>query len=273
METWLVVDLRRNQCAAGLLSIGAGRPRWTSEQMYISVSPDAKDSRVETDLAFFRAPESKYWSSAISEVLSHLDERHEKIPALFDVPADVLADLVPVTLGPLLAKSLKNYPSPLLFVIDRADVRPSLERFLNRIRRNGKVQVVPRAVRLDGFALLDPSQTLVPAEGATYLCQINKTRGEREVRRYVWSKHGFAVSKQGDSVPANVPMWESDTEMERLGTALFALIWQARVIDAMHKDIEALGQVCHDKEQLLDRMRAIFRKLTDAAALPAGMGV
>jgi hypothetical protein len=61
--------------------------------------------------------------------------------------------------------------------------------------------------------------------------------------------------------------------MERLGTALFALIWQARVIDAMHRDIEALRQVCHDKEQLLDRMRAIFRKLTDAAALPVGVRV
>lgn len=273
METWLAVDLRRNKCAAGLLTIGANRPRWTLEQMYISVSTDAKDSRVESDLAFFRAPESRYWSPAISEVLVHLDERYEKIPALFDAPAEKLVDLLPVTLGPVLAKSLKNYPSPVLFIVDRPDVSPGLERFLSRVRRDGQVRVVPTAVRLDGFALLDPSQALVPAEGTAYLCKVNTTGSEPEVRRYVWSKHGFTYSKQGDAVSASVSTWESDAEMERLGAALFALIWQARVVAAMHRDIEALGQVCFDKEQLLDRMRTVFRRLTDTAAPPVGAPV
>ncbi len=64
-ETYLVIDLRGNQCAPGLLTIGKGLPRWY-EQSILRIVKDFETGTVDSvsvaPLSFVRRPQERAWS-------------------------------------------------------------------------------------------------------------------------------------------------------------------------------------------------------------------
>jgi hypothetical protein len=270
MDTWLTVDLRRNRFAAGLLTIGQGKPRWNPEQVYTHVATGATDSRAEIDLSFFRAPKDKRWSPILSNALPELAGEYETINALFDQPADALLASLPGTLGGLLSRLPTEYAdSPLLFLVDRSDARSPVQELLKKARRKGQVAVVPCLDGLAGFALLDLGHASLPDEGATFAGRIRTERGGQEGWRYTWLKNRFRVDPVKADLLSECPVWESLAEMERVAAALFALFWRDRTLESMQRERQALGRQSHEKSQLLERMQEQQRRL--AAGRPSSL--
>ena len=91
MQSWLLLDLRDNQCVAGLLTVGEqGTPGWLSENtLHPYVSPGDRDARNVADLAFFRSGSERRWRPAMRAVLDDpVLADAQRIRALFGEPPD-----------------------------------------------------------------------------------------------------------------------------------------------------------------------------------------
>ncbi len=275
MTTWLVVDLRHNRCAAGLLTVGQDGPEWLPERMLnVYVSPDIRDPRTESDLAFFREPRAKTWSPVLRSTLSNIPAGYDKIEALFAEPPEQLYSLLPVTLWPLLRVPMTQYPGiPLLLLVDSLEIRALLEDLLARAQQEGQICVVSdQWGTIAGFALLDSSSVAMPTEGTTWLCRI---KDPPQALCYTWHANGFEVEKVIDTAPsADVSVWESETSMERVGAALFALIWGDRLSEGLQTAIDILRRELEEDERLLGRLKELYKQLTAGRILvPREVGV
>jgi len=269
MTTWLIVDLRHNRCAVGLLTVGQGRPEWFTERMLnVYISLDIQDPRTEADLTFFRDPRAKIWSPVLRSTLPNIPARYEKIAALFAEPSEQLHSLLPDTLWPLLRVPLKQYPGiPLLLLIDRLDVQASLEDSLAGVRQEGQICVVSEQWgTVAGFTLLDSSSVTMPTEGATWLCRIEEPP---QARRYTWRENRFEVEEIQDTASfSDISVYKSEAEMERIGAALFALVWRERLSKILDTEINALRRELEEDERLLGRLKGLYKQLTAGKILP-----
>lgn len=282
MSSWLVLDLRHNQCAVGLLTPtkGQGPPTWHSEDLLdIYVSAETHDQRSVADLAFYRRQGEKRWKPALSSVLGDPQlANHETVGALLEEPSRRLPALLPYTLGVLLRQALKQWRVPILALIDRAEVQEPLNQFLARLDREVKLVVVDGPDRAyAGFALWESHDGTVPPAGAQWFCRVprsNSSRGidrataaevEYEYRRYTWTGTRFSLGRANTPQPDGEPIseWRSVSELERIGAAMFALQWRGMLLRILDADVQALQKEIEEREGLLSRLKLILRSLRE----------
>jgi hypothetical protein len=291
VRTWLLIDLRDNTCAVGLLKITEqGVAQWYSEKtLSIYVSPDTEDSRSVADLAFFRRGAERYWKPALRDVLedSGLAEC-EKIPWLLRETPERLTDLLRVTLARMLGQSLKTYPNvPLLVLLDDAAPQSAVSDLFKAAKREATVRVIPsRSTSLAPFALWDANLSDIPADGAAWQCVVEAPVNGRDLpsakhtpdlperRRYVWRSCRFSVKKTPSDKGPNdgLPLWRSSEELERVGAAMYALFWRERLMKAFQTDAETLQRELATKQDLLNKLKGIYEQLTERGGLVRATG-
>jgi len=278
VQSWLLLDLRGNQCVTGLLTIGEqGLPSWLSENtLHPYVSPSDRDARNVADLAFFRSGNERRWRPALRVVLDDPALADAQcIHALFDEPLDQLAGLLPVTLGVLIKASLTQFPVPILVLLDRSEVQAPVQQFLSRARQEATVVVLSgSSSAFAGFALWDVSEPSIPDTGQQWLCKVELDRKGQSIRRqtsvepqhkvqcYTWKRSRFTV-KTLNSDPAtgnDLPMWRV-VELESVGAAMYTLLWRDRLQSILQVDVETLQKQLVEGEQLLDRLKAMYNRL------------
>jgi hypothetical protein len=264
--TWLVLDLRHDRYVVGLLTTGQGEPQWYSEPVLtVYKAPGAPDSTSEADLAFFYDPKNKTWLPIDRSSLSSLPPEYDRIESLLAEPSDRLPGLLPHTLYPLLREPVEKWGSanvPLLLLVDRPELLTLLEDFPGKVRKEGRMCVVSeRWGAVSGFALLgsDPSTLLI--DGSTWLCS---TVDPPARWRYVWNKNGFKAERLSEDFAssAEVSTGKSATEMERVGAALFALVWQDRLSSGLQAEINALSAELERDVHLLDLLKELYDRVS-----------
>lgn len=272
MSTWLVLDLRHGRYAVGLLIIKQGnKPRWYSERVLtVYKAPGVPDSASEADLAFFRVCDSKNktWLPIDNSALPSLPPEYEWIESLFAEPPDKLPGLLPHMLYPLLRKPVEKWGSadvPLLLLVDRPELLTLLEDFPGKVGKEGRMCVIAeRWGDISGFALLGSEPGTLPTDGSTWLCS-TKAKYPRVVwRRYTWMRHRFEVEELGADFAASEEFstWESAAEMERIGAAVFALVWQDRLSGVLQAEISALTTELERDVHLLDLLKELYDRVS-----------
>jgi hypothetical protein len=266
MSTWLVLDLRRDRYAVGLLTIGQGKPDWYSE-LVLSVykAPGAPDSASEADLAFFRDPNNKIWLPIDRSALSSLPPEYDRIESLLAESPDKLPGLLPHTLYPLLREPVEKYSYAdisLLLLVNRPELLTLLEGFPGKVRKEGRMCVVSeRWGDVSGFALLGSDPGTLPTDGSTWLCS---TVDPPARWRYVWNKNRFKAERLGEDFvsSAEISVWESAAEMERIGAAVFALVWRDCLSNLVQAEIEALRTKLERDAHLLDLLKGLYNRVS-----------
>jgi hypothetical protein len=280
--TRLIIDLRDDTCAVGLLKITEqGIAQWYSENtLRIYVSPDTEDSRSVADLAFFRRGAERYWKPVLRPVLE--DSRLadcECITRLLRETPDRLSDLLRVTLGRMLAQSLRSYPNvPLLVLLDNAASKPAVMELFKTVERKAQAVVITsKPASIAPFALWDTNLLDLPPDGTAWECVVEapvnkrdlspakRTPGLPERRRYEWRSSRFWVKTMPFVKGTNVglPLWQSSEELERVGAAMYALFWRERLMRAFQTDAETLQRELVKKQDLLSKLRGIYTQLTE----------
>ena len=128
MNTWIVIDLRNNRCAVGLLSTAQKQVGWHPVLLDVQVTPEAYDSRPEIDLSFYRGRGKQVpWRPIAVDALAELPQSFEKIPALFGEPPDRLRKIARTALWHILSPTLDEHPDvPLIFVVNSTAVPHSI---------------------------------------------------------------------------------------------------------------------------------------------------
>jgi len=285
VSSWLVLDLRHNQCAVGLLTPQEqGPPTWYTEDLLdIYVSAETQDPRSVADLAFFRRRGQKRWKPAMSSVLrDRALADHEKVRALFDEPTERLPELLPCTLGILLRQALVQWKVPILTLLDRAEVQDPLDQFLSRLDREVKLAVINGPGRAyTGFALWDSQHGTVPPAGAQWFCSVpcsdsrqgitGTAAAEYEYRRYTWTGTRFSLGLAKAPPPGaeGISPWRSALELERVGAAMFALQWRDSLLGIRQVDVQTLQKEIEKREGLLVQLKLILQGLRgDGPRLP-----
>ena len=293
MQTWLLIDLRDDTCAVGLLTITAqGLVQWQSEKtLTVYVSPDTTDNRNVTDLAFFRRGAERYWKPAQRDILedSGLAEC-EKIPRLLRETPERLTDLLRVTLARMLGQSLKNYLNiPLLVLLDDAAPQSAVIDLFKTAKREATVKVIPGpSGLLAPFALWNANLSDIPPDGAEWECVVEapvngrdlptapdqSTKDAPKMRHYVWRncRHSVRTTATPREARNGLPHGRSSQELERVGAAMYALLWQERLVKALHTDVETLQRELARKQDLLDKLRSIYGQLTQRGELVGATG-
>lgn len=285
MQSWLLLDLRGNQCIAGLLTVGEqGSPDWLSENtLYPYVSPSDRDARNVADLAFFRIGSEQRWRPALRVVLDDpaLADA-QRIHTLFDEPLDRLAGLLPVTLDVLIKASLNQFPVPILVLLDRAEVQALVQEFFSIGRREANVVIFSgSSLALAGFALWDVAEPAIPDAGRQWLCRVELDRqgqgdGRRtgaqpqhELRCYTWKRSRFAIKmlNSNPSTGTSLPTWRA-TELESVGAAMYALLWRDKLLNMLQVDVETLQKQLAEGERLLSRLKEMYDKLPTELGRP-----
>ena len=272
-KTFLVIDLRRNQYAAGLLTIKGEKLDWYAESIF-QVCKDwetgARDATAVVDLSFFRRPKERQWSPLLHEALKTLDKSSfEYIESLFDEPPERLQDLLPGTLGRLLKATFNQYErvSNHLLLVQKAETREVIEKKYSKLIASKEIRValLDQPGAWGGFALtfngLDAKeQPKLPRNGTTWLCEFDDPP---EKKRYVWNNGQFSVQEFQTDDHGPVPSkWKSADELERIGASVFSIFWGASFAQTLDKQIEQLeGQLAQDR-LLLNRMQEIYNRLT-----------
>jgi hypothetical protein len=268
MSTWLVLDLRRDRYAVGLLTIGQGKPDWYSE-LVLSVykAPGAPDSASEADLAFFRDPNNKTWLPIDRSALSSLPPEYDRIESLLAESPDKLPGLLPHTLYPLLREPVEKWGSadvPLLLLVDRPELLTLLEDFPGKVRREGRTCIVSeRWGAVSGFALLGSDPGILPTDGSTWLCSTGDVDPPARWR-YVWNKNRFKAERLSEDFvsSAEISTWESAAKMERIGAAVFALVWQDHLSSVLQAEINALTTELERDVHLLDLLKGLYDRVS-----------
>lgn len=265
MSTWLVLDLRHDRYAVGLLTTGQGKPDWYSERVLsVYKTLDFQDSTAEADLAFFRDPKNKTWLPIERSALSSLPLEYDRIESLLTEPLDRLSELLPHTLHPLLKEPVGKYgyaDVPLLLLVDRPELLTLLEDFPSKVRKEGRTCVVSeRWGAVSGFALLGSDPSRLPTEGSTWLCS---TTDPPAKWRYIWNKNRFEAERLSeDSAASAISVWESAAEMERIGAAVFALVWQDRLSNVLQAEIDALTAELERDTHLVELLKGLHERVS-----------
>lgn len=275
MGSWLVLDLRRDQCAVGLLTIAEqGPPTWLTEHVltpYVSTSD--RDARSVADLAFFRRRGEKLWKPAMRSVLSDPSlAGQDKLVALFEEPVERLSALLPVTLGMLLREALAQYPVPILALLDRPQVQEPLRQCFARVQREARLAVIESpGSALAGFALWDTREATVPRTGAQWFCDVAQHDRGRDstgaagaelqhvFRCYTWQRTHFVLRITSSAPPdaQSLSTWSSTLEIERVGAATYALLWREKLLDIQRVEIATLQQELAAQEGLLAQLKRV----------------
>lgn len=272
MTTWLVIDLRCNHCAAGLLSILQGGVDWYTEGVFsIHVSPEVSDSAKIADLCFFRREGKRKWSpvqrGALPEL--HREDGYETIEALFAEPLERLPDLFRNALWSLLKDSLKLATDlPILLLLDKPEIAPVLGDFLGPVikEREFRICVVPgNSDSLAGFALLGFDTSKMPEVGTRLLYGIgDKTIENQPISSYVWTGYGFEGPQTVSDVSgsySDISWWESSAEMSQIGAALFVLFWQERLTHHLAEQVQTLTYALQARQDLAVRLNQLHQQL------------
>lgn len=274
MTTWLVIDLRCNHCAAGLLDISRGSVDWYTEGVFsVHASPEVSDSTKIADLCFFRRKGKRKWSPIQRDALPelHQESGYETIEVLFAEPPERLPDLFRNALWSLLKDSFKLSPDlPLLLLLDQPEIASVLEDFLRLAikEREFRICIVPGNYdSLAGFALLGFDTSKMPETGTRLFCRLgDETTEKRQVLSYVWTDYRFEASSVSSDTPSagsDLRQWESSAEMAQVGAALFALFWQSHLADYLTKQVQTLTQALWEKQDLVTRLKQLYQQLID----------
>jgi hypothetical protein len=275
VNTWLVVDLRDNRCAVGLLTIDRGRPRWTTQLLEFYASPEAYATSAEIDLSFYRGSGKRApWTPISLGSLKNLPANYEIIPALFAEPSDRLRQIGPPTLLRLLKGVLEeNEGVPVVCIISPdVHVQLAVEEFIQITGHTGLIcQNTTALGDPSGFALLDPLSTHLPAEGSVHSCRVQLTGEESEIKQFVWS-NARLETVMNLAEPAALDMranWDSPANLQRAGLALFDLFWRKRILDEWLTQSQALQEKIQIKQRLRDRMQDHLTRLKVATGASA----
>lgn len=252
MKSWSVFDLRNNKCAVGLLTIGEEKPKWHPESLYVHVVPGSRDSVSDADLTFFRRKSKNSKWSAVSRSALPNTQEYETIEALFAEPIGDLQTLIRYTLFPLLAKFLKGYSgTSLLVLVDKMEIQELLKNVFSSKFENMKTCVILKQHKsLAGYALLDTNSSALPSEGSSFFADF---RNEGDKRCYTWCENRFDEEIVHDTAP-DFHVWESEAEMERVGTAIYSLLWEDLIL-------EKLNQKLFDRKEELEAFIKLKTKL------------
>jgi len=264
--TWLVLDLRHDRYAVGLLTIGQGNPQWYSELVLtVYKAPGIPDSASEADLAFFRDPNNKTWLPIDRSSLSSIPPEYDRIESLFAESPDRLSGLLPHTLYPLLREPVEKYDYAdvsLLLLVDRPELLTLLEDFPGKVRREGRTRIVSeRWGAVSGFALLGSDLGILPTDGSTWLCSITDPPANW---RYTWGRNRFEAEQLSEDFAssAEISKWKSAAEMKRIGAAVFALVWQDRLSNVLQAEINALTTELERDVHLLDLLKELYDRVS-----------
>jgi len=278
VQSWLLLDLRGNQCVAGLLTFGEqGAPTWLSENTLLPyVSPGDRDARNVADLSFFRISGERRWRPALRAVLDDpaLSDA-QRIYALFDEPDDRLAELLPTTFHVLIKKTLDQFPVSVLALLDHSRAQASLREFFARIGREARVVSLSGSrSAFAGFALWDISEPAIPEAERQWLCQVEldhqgqgigrRTDAEpqHQVRCYIWKRSRFAVKilNANSASGSGLPIWQA-APLESVGAAMYALVWQDKLMSMLQVDMESLQRQLVEGEHLLAQLKLMYGRL------------
>jgi hypothetical protein len=270
-DTYLILDLRNNKYAPGLLTIEGKEVDWYARSIFQVVKDweaNIRDSASVVPLSFFRSSYDPNWSPIeIDPGADHAlaESGGEIIWSLFDEPKDRLKNLLPKTLGPLLRSTFKEYGnvSNRWMLLDDAESRDVLEnRFGKFIRQESiRLSILGKWEALGGFALaFSGPDVQLPSEGKTWLWEV-----EDSTKRYTWSNGKFTdeeVATTQSTTGDYDSRWKSLEELERVGAALFVLFWQERLTETVDQRIDDLeGQLEKDR-RLLERLRGAYERLS-----------
>jgi hypothetical protein len=239
--------------------------RWQFEPLTIEVEPGSYNSQERVDLSFYRA-KGDVWRPISASALSNLSKAdYEVIEALFEEPKDRLESIgLRVIHKQLLKDILKQYARVrLLVLVDSAVARSLLRDYLSMIRREGEVAMMPAGITtFAGFALLGLDRDSQPVEGACHACSISSSDGALHEHSWRWEDYAFSEpDSQTCEEKSCDRLWESKDALETAGAALFSLIWQPALMQAMEHEISHLEGGLRNKSQLITRAEDMIERV------------
>jgi hypothetical protein len=264
--TYLVVDLRANQCAAGLLMVEDEQVKWHPEPISIAVHPNvAPDSRKRAGLSFYRAIGEKRWLPILTSALSDLqDGEYEVVEALFSLPKDQLDTIGLGAIHMTLKEVLKQHETlQILFLVDSDSAHTLLKAYIEKADREGRVESFSDCLtNLEGFSLLNPNLDAEPVAGPCHICSIVSPDGKENLYSWRWQDYGFAeCDPQTCAASSNIHHWESRDALETAGAALFAVVWRCSLLQAMKTEMDQLRRSLGIKQLLASRATSVLERL------------
>ena len=254
----IVVDLRQSKCAVGLLTCSEEQTtKWHPQSVTTYVDPTIQVPKEEIDLSFFRKEGDKNWLPIARKIIEELRDKYEVIENLFDEPDEDLKKQFPRHMNQLLKESLNEFSGiPILFLVDLPRAKSLVEDLLGKMRQQGEVKLVTKDPSdLAGFALIDPSQGILPKAGESYLCRVRRGGEKQDILQFTWTGSVFQKDEVSNIEHSDIPSWESIKDLQRAGAALFALIFQERLADVLLDEIGVLHERVGSKQMLFARMQ------------------
>lgn len=276
--TYLVVDLRRNQCVARYLAVAPHRVRWQESNLHLPVHMDATtpDSVDIADLAFFRANRHQAWRATMADCLASLPAGFDKVPMLFRAPLEYRRDIgqrgVQRWLN-VIAEAARRHrgerPVEIVYLVEDDSAADDVRVWRKPAGSDGRVLIVPDdAGDLTGFALLAPEHSDLMGTVA-WLGKLENVSASFRPRAYHWVAGQFEMMYE-DQPPtedaacgwlaeiggqdADRATWSSLEEVERTGAAVYALIWQPYLHQQLATEVLAWRARRDRAQRVLTRM-------------------
>ncbi len=275
-KTYLILDLRNNKYAPGLLTLEDGKLDWYANpifQIFKDSEATVRDSTSVVSLSFLRRRESHVWSPVQlgQQELASIDEsRFEFVPSLFDETRERLEGLFPKIIAPLLKRTFNEYEgvSDCWVLVDHEGVGDVFEENFAKLiqKKNIKVAFLSDWGALGGFALAfdgSGSAERLLGEEETWLCGIEDT-----VKRYRWKGGRFTVESPEllvSAAEASIPRWKTLEELERVGAALLGIFWRDKLVQIVDQQIEGLERQLIVEDRLRKRLREVYERLSSGS--------
>jgi hypothetical protein len=263
MEPYFVFDLRNNHFVAGVVDSFDGKLRWKSEKVQTWLRQENYDSVDEADLCFFRHSRDKGWKPTSPTALSNLSDEYEKITNLFEEPDERLKTIIIPALRSLYKPLLRQHEElEILFLIDTIRVKEYLTELPHQINRPCQIIVTPENTNmLAGFSLLNVKKHQLPQKGKILACTI-----EGISFSYRWNEVHFEAVMP-DGVPSkHESEWAKFSDMERVGSISFELIWSEKLVSIIKEDLGKLITKNNMLSRLFVKMDQIYSELQELSS-------
>jgi hypothetical protein len=297
--TYLVLDLRRNQFAAGYLELSANGVRWRASSnlsLRIYVDEGTTTDVDVADLSFYRPSPKQAWRPIRSEYLANLPVGFERIAALFSCAAEARASIAATAISAWLKPmSDVTHGIQTLYLVEDTGAAQDVSQWPRPSTLQGSICVVPPKLGdVTGYALLSLKQA--PQEAAPCWLGVDPNfDGGGRWRKYVWHNYHFDVSEEIAPPQGEQPggwlsntggqdegrqTWRTLADVERTGAALLAIVRGSVLYAQLRKDVQD-ARKRRDKAQnvlaalgeLERRLKARVSEISEELPLAAGNAV